>query len=215
MAGAFITMEGIDGSGKSTQARLLAERLKAEGFCVRLTREPGGTPAGEKLRELVLSPEYRIAPEAELLLYLADRSIHVSEVIRPALADGCVVICERYADSTLAYQGYGRGLELGLLRQLNLMATGGLQPDLTVVLDLPAAVARLDEERLDRLELEGRGFQERVAEGFRRLAAEEPSRMRVIDGTGYVRAIQDDIAALVGELLKESRVPHETDREGP
>jgi len=215
MAGAFITMEGIDGSGKSTQARLLAERLKAEGFCVRLTREPGGTPAGEKLRELVLSPEYRIAPEAELLLYLADRSIHVSEMIRPALADGCVVICERYADSTLAYQGYGRGLELGLLRQLNLMATGGLQPDLTVVLDLPAAVARLDEERLDRLELEGRGFQERVAEGFRRLAAEEPSRMRVIDGTGCVRAIQDDIAALVGELLKESRVPHETDREGP
>lgn len=201
MAGLFITLEGIDGCGKTTQAQLLADWLRRMGHSALLTREPGGTAVGRTIRELLLSPDCEITAEAELFLYLADRALHVTQVVRPALAGGEIVVCERHADSTLAYQGYGRGLDLGLLRRLNAMATGGLAPDLTIVLDIPANKAWLDAARLDRLESEGLGFSARVAEGFRELARQEPGRVRLIVGSGQIEAVHAEIAALVREWL--------------
>ena len=209
MAGAFISLEGIDGCGKTTQARLLAEWLQELGRDVVLTRQPGGTPVGVELRELVLSPDHDINPEAELFLYLADRAIHVADIVVPALARGQVVVCERYTDSTLAYQGYGRGLDLALLQRLNRMATGGLQTDLTVVLDLPVAEARLDASRLDRLESAGRSFSERVAKGFRALAGAEPERIKQVDGRPSIEAVHAQIRTLVSTVVGEAR-PRET-----
>jgi dTMP kinase len=200
--GLFITIEGIDGCGKTTQARLLVEWLREQGYEVRATREPGGTPAGSKIRELVLSNDHSPPPAAELFLYLADRAIHVAEVVRPALAAGEVVVCERYTDSTLAYQGYGRGLDLELLRRLNGLATEGLKPDLTVVLDLAPEQARLDAGRLDRLESEGLEFLGRVAEGFRELARQGPERIKLADGAGDVETVRRDIARLVRDFLE-------------
>jgi dTMP kinase len=202
VAGLFITIEGIDGSGKTTQTRLLVERLRLEGQAVRPTREPGGTPAGEQLRELVLSPEQVISPEAELFLYLADRALHVSQVVRPALTAGEIVVCERHADSTLAYQGFGRGLEVAFLRRLNEVATGGLEPDLTLVLDLEAEHARLDGVRLDRLESEGQEFLARVACGFRELAKTEPDRVKLIDASREVQASHEDLMGALRLLLE-------------
>jgi dTMP kinase len=201
VAGLFITIEGIDGCGKTTQARLLVDWLAGLGYRVQAAREPGGTEAGMQLRDLVLSPERSISPEAELFLYLADRAINASEVVRPALAEERIVVCERHTDSTLAYQGYGRGLDMELLRRLNAMATGGLKPDLTLVLDLPASKVRLDEARLDRLESEGCEFLARVGQGFRELATAEPDRMKLIDASGDVQEVHERIVAGVGELV--------------
>lgn len=201
MSGLFITIEGIDGSGKTTQARLLVEWLRGQGYEVCATREPGGTAAGERIRELVLSPQFSIPPAAELFLYLADRAVHVSELLRPALAAGQIVVCERYADSTFAYQGYGRGLEMDFLRRLNETATGGLIPALTVVLDLPVEAARLDHGRLDRLEAEGVDFLAQVAGGFRELARQEPARITLVDATGAVEQVQAAIIAQVQRRL--------------
>jgi len=201
MAGLFITLEGIDGSGKTTQAQLLAEWLTAEGRQVCLTREPGGSVPGAAIRDILLSGEHPVAPEAELFLYLADRAMHIDTVVRPALAEGRIVVCERHADSTLAYQGYGRNLDIDLLRRLNAMATGGLTPDLSLILDISPARARLDARRLDRLESEGGDFMARVAEGFRELARAEPERMKLIDASVDVEAVQAEIAALVRRLL--------------
>ena len=203
MPGIFITIEGIDGAGKTTQTRLLVGWLIGLGYGVCATREPGGTSAGERIRDLVLSREWAIPAEAELFLYLADRTIHVSQVIRPALAADDVVVCERYTDSTTAYQGHGRGLDLGFLRQLNETATRGLLPDLTLVLDLPVNMARLDEGRLDRLESEGRDFLARVAAGFRELAEKEPGRVKLIDGSGEVQTVHGKMVAAVQRLLDE------------
>ncbi len=216
MPGLFITLEGIDGCGKSTQARLLADWLQGEGHCVRLTREPGGTKPGEAIRDLLLSRDHSIPAEAELFLYLADRALHVAEVIRPALAQGCLVVCERYGDSTLAYQGYGRGLDLDLLRRLNALATSGVEADLTLVLDLPPEQARLDGDRLDRLESEGREFRQRVAEGFRKLARAEPQRIKLVDGRPAVHIVQAQVTELVrGLLAEERRPPGASQREAP
>jgi dTMP kinase len=205
MRGLFITLEGIDGSGKSTQACLLAGWLRQAGHCVRLTREPGGTETGEAIREMVLSADRSISPEAELFLYLADRAVHVAEVVSPALDQGSTVLCERYTDSTLAYQGYGRGLDIDLLRRLNAMATGGLAPDLTLVLDLPPEQARLDADRLDRLESEGRSFTQRVAEGFRALARSEPARIKLVDAGPGVEVVHAAMVELVQEFMGTGR----------
>jgi dTMP kinase len=202
VSGLFITLEGIDGSGKSTQARLLTGWLRHAGHSVCPTREPGGTEAGEPIRELLLSPHRSITPEAELLLYLADRALHVESIIRPALARADVVVCERYCDSTLAYQGYGRGLDLELLGRLNTLATGGLSPDLTIVLDITPAHARLDAKRRDRLESEGLEFAARVADGFRELARGEPDRTKLVNGSAEVEAVHEEIVALVEGLLE-------------
>jgi dTMP kinase len=236
VAGLFVTIEGIDGSGKTTQTHLLVAWLIGLGYTVCATREPGGTSAGERIREVVLSREWPIPTEAELFLYLADRSIHVTQLLRPALAAGDLVICERYSDSTLAYQGYGRGLDREFLDRLNKAATGGLVPDLTLVLDVPAdkalrqaqgrlserlgdhfdrsgGAARLDEGRLDRLESEGHTFLARVAAGFREIAREEPQRVKVVDGSGTVGVVHASVVAEVRRLL-QARSAHEGRREG-
>ncbi|HHT04688.1 MAG TPA: dTMP kinase [Hydrogenispora sp.] len=187
--GIFITFEGIDGSGKSTQAQMLAARLTAEGVPTLITREPGGTVLAEKIRDLLLFAEEDPAPETEILLYAAARAQHVGKVIRPALARGAVVICERFTDSTLAYQGFAAGNDPELIRQMNTFATGGLVPDLTFLLDLtPDQGWRRVQERssrigTDRIEARGLSFQEKVRQGYLRLAAAEAERFCLLTGS--------------------------------
>ena len=191
MSGRLIVFEGGEASGKSTQAALLAERLGAV-----LTREPGGTGLGRRIRSIVLDPRVGVAvdPRAEALLMAADRAQHVAEVIRPALARGVDVVSDRFTGSTLAYQGYARGLDVGELAGVSAWAAGGLEPDVVFLLDLPpgAAAARLRRD-LDRMEAAGDAFHGRVAEGYRALAAADPGRWVVIDGSGTV----EEVAALV------------------
>ncbi len=189
-------LEGGEAAGKSTQAALLAERLGAV-----LTREPGGTVVGEALRGLLLDLPLAFVPKAEALLMLADRTQHVAEVIDPALARGRDVVCDRYSASTLAYQGYGRGLGVGDLRELNEWATGGRSPDVVVLLDLPADVARQrrGSSSLDRIEAAGEEFLERVQSGFRQMAAADPVRWRVVDATGTVEEVAERVWKAVGE----------------
>jgi len=196
----FVTFEGVDGSGKSTQARLLEERLRADGRDVLLTREPGGTELGERLRELLLGGSDEIAPWAEAALFAAARAQLVERVIRPALDRGAVVVCDRYLDSSLAYQGIARGLGVDEVLELNLRATGGLLPDRTFLLDgdPDALDARLGGER-DRLEREGDDFHRTVARAYRDLAARFPERIVVLDATARPEALADEVAhALAG-----------------
>jgi len=181
----FITFEGMEGCGKSTQAKLLARALGADTV---LTQEPGGTAIGRAIRQLLLHPANRaMSAEAEVLLFFADRAQHVAEVIRPALAAGKIVISTRYVDTSLAYQGYGRGLDLDRIRSVAVLATGGLRPDLTLFFDLPLEIglARVvSRGGRDRLESEVREFHERVRNGYLELAAAEPDRWIRIDASG-------------------------------
>jgi dTMP kinase len=183
-SGPLITFEGGEGSGKSTQVELLARRLEAAGRRILKLREPGGTPLGEELRQLLLHRRADISPQAELLLFLAARAELVRAVIRPALAEGTIVICDRFSDSTLAYQGYGRGIDLDQVRKLNDSATGGLKPNLTVLLDLPVEAGRSRKQRdEDVFQGEDDAFHERVRQGYLELAREEPDRWLVLDAT--------------------------------
>jgi dTMP kinase len=187
MTGLFITFEGGDGSGKSTQAGLLAQWFEQQGRTVLRTREPGGTDVGLEVRELVLHHRGDIAPRAEALLYAADRAHHIAHKVRPALERGEVVIQDRYFDSSVAYQGAGRVLDPIEVRDLSLWATEGLLPDLTVLLDLDENVARqrlsADNKPFDRLENEKQDFHARVRHGFLELARAEPERFLVVDAT--------------------------------
>jgi dTMP kinase len=196
----FITLEGIEGCGKSTQARRLAAAIGPKAL---LTVEPGATELGVAIRTLLLEQRSReISPLAELFLFFADRAQHVHEVVRPALAAGRVVISDRYADSTVAYQSYGRGLSLELIRTVTQHATGGLVPDLTLLLDLPveAGLARARRRGLaDRMESEDHAFHERVREGYLKLAAEEPARWAVVDATGS----EDDVAVRIRAVVAQ------------
>lgn len=179
----FVTFEGIDGSGKSTQAELLRERLEASGLDVVVTREPGGTDLGERIRELLLHGGH-VSPWAEALLYAASRAQHVDEVIRPALERGEWVVCDRYVDSSVAYQGVGRELGLDRVLDLNLAAVGGLMPEHTFLLELdPAETSGRLQGDHDRLEREPGDFHARVAAGYRELAARFPDRIAVLDAT--------------------------------
>jgi len=189
----FIALEGMDRSGKTTQAELLAEWLRERGRTVVLTREPGGTPLGERLRAIILDRSIDCAPRSELLLILAARAQHVAEVIQPALQAGSTVITDRFSLSSLAYQGFGRGLPLDEISAADAAATGGLRPDLTVVVDvsLKTVLARIGEDP-DRFEGEGREFLQRVITGYRRLAETEPAT-RLIDGMGTIPAVQQAI----------------------
>lgn len=180
----FIAFEGGEGAGKSTQEQRLADHLVARGYEVVRTREPGGTPAGEAIREIVLSPAYDgLDDRAEALLFAASRGEHVARVIRPALQRGAVVVCDRYLDSSVAYQGAGRNLGMDAVRELSLWATNALLPDLTVVLDIDPEIglARLDSR--DRLEAQPLDYHRRVRQAFLDLAAADPSRYVVIDAT--------------------------------
>jgi dTMP kinase len=195
----FVTFEGVDGSGKSTQARLLAEALRDEGREVVATREPGGTELGERVRELVLHGN-GVSPWAEATLFAAARAQLVEEVIRPALARGADVVCDRYLDSSLAYQGIGRGLGVDRVLELNLVATGGLLPDRTFLLELPAAeAARRRGADTDRLEAEGQEFAARVGIAYRELAGAFPRRIVAVDAT----LSPEEQARIVREELRD------------
>jgi dTMP kinase len=204
----FITFEGPDGSGKTTQAHLLAERLREQRYEVVLTREPGGSDIGDQIRA-VLHDLRNTAMDArtEILLYSASRAQHVAQLIRPALAAGKIVISDRYADSTLAYQGYGRGLDLETLRTVTAFATGGLVPDLTLYLDIPPQEGlqrrRLGGDEWNRLDAEALEFHQRVRTGFLELARLEPERWVVIDGTRSAEEVQAEIRALVQARLSQ------------
>ena len=204
----FVTFEGIEGSGKSTHLRHLATHLRTLGHAVVETREPGGTPAGTAIRRLLLDAEaVPLTALAELLLYCADRAQHVDEVIRPALAAGRVVLSDRFSESTLAYQGYGRGLDLDAVRSLDARARNGVTPTLTFLLDCPVAdgLARVRSRNRtqDRYEREVVAFHERVRDGFRVLAAAEPTRFCVIDTAEPVERVQGKVIAEVERRLRE------------
>jgi dTMP kinase len=203
--GFFLAIEGIEGSGKTTQVARLEQRVRAGNANVTVTKEPGGTPLGDRIRAILLDPhEEGMDPIAELFLYAASRRQHVVEVIRPTLERGAVVICDRFTDATLAYQGFGRLLELDRLRQINEIATDGLRPDLTVILDAPEAFglerararnAASDLTHESRFEGEDLRFHRRVREGYLALAAAEPERYAVVDATGSVDEVFERLLA--------------------
>lgn len=208
MRGALITVEGIEGSGKTTQCRLLAEWLTAQGYRVRQTSEPDGTGLGEAVRAFFAKEGIAPTPLAEVFLFLAARQQHVAEVIRPALERSEVVLSDRYADATLAYQGYGRGVDRHTIRELNTLATGGLQPDLTLLLDLRAedGIRRLAGRSLDAFERMELAFHERVRQGYREIAREEKERVVLLRADQAVEALQAEVRAAVEELFRRRGV---------
>lgn len=206
MRGLFITLEGADGCGKSTQAAILADRIAATGREVVRLREPGGTAVSEKIRALVLDPENsEMAPECELLLFEASRAQLVRQVIEPALARGAVVVCDRFYDSTFAYQAAGRSLAEPTIRAANALGSCGVAPDRTLVLDMDtdAALSRATRDGADRMEAEGVAFQRRVREGYLRLVAEEPRRVRRVDAAGTVEEVTGRLADALADLLPD------------
>lgn len=207
--GLFITFEGPDGSGKTTQALLLISRLKKAGYAVLHTREPGGEPVAEKIRALLLAPQNRITPVAELLMYWAARSQHVHWVIKPALKQGMVVVCERFSDATMAYQGFGRGLDRTWISKMNKIAAAGLEPGITFLLDVaPRRGLRQvmkAKGRKDRFERENLGFHNKVRKGYLCIARQYPRRIKIISGNNTISNIQGKIAELVLLKLKYDR----------
>ena len=208
MSGKFITFEGIDGSGKSTQLRLLAEYLRSRGFDVVTTREPGGTELGRQLREAFLETHEQVAPMAELLAFAADRAQHVEFLIKPALSHDKIVISDRYADATFAYQGSGRGFPADQVNQVITLATGGLKPDLTLFFDIPVemAIERMSvrdesEAKANRMDAETAEFYNRVRSAYLHIATVEPERFIIIDASGSIEEIRSKVASIVGETI--------------
>ncbi len=210
----FITIEGVEGCGKTTQIRLLAQQLSQAGHMVRVTREPGGCQISDQIRAILLdAANLRMEPLAELLLYAAARAQHVAEVIQPALLAGEIVICDRFTDATVAYQGYGRQLDLTIIDQLNRLATQHIGPDLTILIDcsvetgLARAMARINGStgaREERFELESLQFHQRVREGYLTLAEKEPGRFIVVDGAAGVDKVAAAISkAVIDRLAKD------------
>lgn len=209
MAGAFITFEGIDGCGKSTQLRLLASELRLRGVPVVATREPGGTTLGQKLRTALLDVQEQVDPLAELLVFAADRAQHVRKHLLPALEQNQVVLSDRYADATVAYQGGGRGFEPKLIAEIVELATGGLKPDLTLLFDLSVAESavrtrkRVQNKRTDRLDKEDAEFHTRVRNAYLEIAGAAPERFRIIDARGSVNQTHQVVMDIVFPFLEE------------
>ncbi len=199
--GLFITFEGGDGCGKTTQIELLDKYLKNKGFDTLLTREPGAKGLGVKLREILLNYDGEVSPQCESFLFLADRAQHIDCIIKPALKEGKIILCDRHTDSTVAYQGYGRGLDIEEIKTLNNIATGGLKPNLTIVLDVDVktSMQRVGKEK-DRMESAGIEFFERVRNGFLKIAEQEPKRVKVISSSDTIESIHKQIVELVENL---------------
>jgi len=203
----FITFEGIEGSGKSTQAKLLVEYLRGKGLNVILTREPGGVELSERIRSILIETGLDISPRAELLLFLASRAQHTDGLIRPSLQKGHIVVCDRYIDASVAYQGYGRGLSIEMIKRLNDWATGGIRPNLTVLLDLSPeeGLERVrTSKKMDRIEGENLEFHRRVREGYLEIARSDPDRFLVLDATRSMEEIQRFIREAVEACLRTS-----------
>jgi dTMP kinase len=209
MAGAFITFEGIDGCGKSTQLRMLTSELRVRGLPVIATREPGGTPLGQKLRAALLDVKEEVDPLTELLVFAADRAQHVRKHLLPALERNQIVLSDRYADATVAYQGAGRGFKPELIEEIVQLATDGLKPDLTLLFDLSVADAairtrkRVQSKRTDRLDVENEDFHTRVRNAYVEIAKAEPDRFRIIDARGSVDETQRRVMEIVMPFLEE------------
>jgi dTMP kinase len=203
----FVTFEGPEGGGKTTQMRLLASYLRQQAYDVLTTREPGGTPIGDRVRAILLDPAHtEMQPPAEFLLFSAARAQHVAQVIRPHLLQGGVVLCDRYADASLAYQGYGHEMDLDALRAISRFATGGLVPDLTCCFDLPVEVglrrkAKGSGDAWNRMEQKEQAYHERVRSGYLAMAAQEPARWLVVDATRTLESIQETVRGVVIERL--------------
>jgi dTMP kinase len=217
--GVFITFEGIEGTGKSTQVAMLAGSLRGEGRRVVVTREPGGTAIGDRIRGILLDPAHaHLDPVAELLLYGASRAQHLREVIRPALQEGAIVLCDRFSDATLAYQGYGRGLDRQMIVDLDRIATGGMKPDLTVLLDIEPAAGLSRAHRRNRsegLEAEARfehedlAFHGRVHDGYLAIMKDEPGRLRMVDASLTEKKVHAAIREIVGDVLGKASLADE------
>ncbi len=208
LEGKFITLEGIDGSGKSTQLKMLADALRRQGIEAVTTREPGGTPLGRRLREAFLETHEAVSPIAELLLFAADRAQHVEHLIKPSLAEGKIVISDRYADATAAYQGAGRGFPLDTIAEVIRLATAGLNPDMTLFFDIPveSAVQRMQvrpdsEAKANRMDAETAEFYDRVRRAYLDIAARESDRFVVIDASHTVEEVHRKVMLAVGRLI--------------
>jgi dTMP kinase len=208
----FITFEGVEGSGKTSQIQRLKKYLTQKGIPCKVTREPGGSPIGEKVRKILLNPEHReMVPATELLLYEAVRAQHVEEVLKPLLKNGGVILCDRFCDATLAYQGYGRGIDLKWVASLNRLASQGIKPDVTFLLDCPTVVGLnralrrnriLGQEREERFEREEIQFHRRVRKGYLAIAKKEPHRVKVIDTREGEEKVFEKIRKIVDNLIK-------------
>lgn len=212
MAGCFITFEGVEGSGKTTQIRLAGEFLRDRGLPVVMTQEPGGTPLGQRIREILLNRgDFDISGEAEVFLFAAARAQHTETLIRPALEKGQVVLCDRFSDATIAYQAYGRGLSLESVREVCRMAAGGLSPRLTLLFDLPVEkglerafrriAGRREGEREDRFERERLDFHRRIREGYLAIARGEPGRVKVLDASKDIEATRAEVRLILSSFL--------------
>lgn len=207
MSGVFITFEGIEGSGKSTVSELASKYLASKGFKVIHTYEPGDTAAGKEIRSILLDPVHKgMHTVTELLLYFADRAEHVHHLIAPALKRGELVLCDRFTDSTMAYQGFGRGLDLKMLRDIDAVARDGVWPELTILLDLDVREGLQRNShagKKDRIEMEEIAFHERVREGFLSIARKEPERVKVVDASRPIDAVFAEVRALMDQMLPD------------
>lgn len=205
MKGLFITIEGADGSGKSTQIEMLRRYLEDKHYEVVLTREPGGTIISEAIRNIVLNKDYMEMSDAtEALLYAASRAQHVEQFIKPSLSEGKVVICDRFVDSSVIYQGYARGLGMDNIEAINSYATGGLQPDLTILLDIDAEEGlkrKKGQKELDRLELQKFEFHKKVSQGYKKLAKKHPERIYPVDALLPVESIHEEVVKVIEKIL--------------
>lgn len=199
--GLFITFEGVDGCGKTTQLNLLKDYIESHGYDVVVTREPGGAGLGGKIREILLNYDGGVSNRCEFFLFLADRAQNIDMIVNPAIADGKIVLCDRHIDSTAAYQGYGRGIDLEQINYLNNLATGGKKPDLTIVFDVDTetSMQRVGSDK-DRMESSGTDFHEKVRNGYLELAKHDPQRIKVIDGSKSVQ----EISCRVLEIIKDT-----------